>query len=220
MHPLTIVQFVAMAIAAITSATRLLKSTEPFWTLNAKLAQWMPPLLVALPAAANGLLGTHDWIGVIEACCGAVALALPGLHSHSVGAPPATPTARKVLGVAGAVMSFAVAFAATAALVASCLLVGCGLGAAFWPAAVQCLPASAQAVADVEQVLKSGGSAAQVEQALEALAVKYTKSVVLCIVSDFVDQWETPSAQLDPQSAAALQTAKQFLANSGSKVQK
>lgn len=85
MHAITVVQVVAALGAFAQSGTRFFAATKAFWSRSPKLAQWLPPALVFLPALGSRLSSVASWSDLAYATVIALGLAFPGTHSHMVG---------------------------------------------------------------------------------------------------------------------------------------
>lgn len=100
------------------------------------------------------------------------------------------------------------------------LIAGCAwLKGSFWPAVAHCAPSAPDAEKEaIADILLAGGD---VEAGLEAAALKYTKDVVLCLVTELEQTWSQPGGKARESAtyAAAAARARAFLATSGAKVE-
>ncbi len=77
---MTLVDFVAYAVATVLAVSRLLTSTKPYWKLvPAPVAVFLPSLVAMLPVLAGYLGVAHSELDVVNAFVVAGALLLPGL---------------------------------------------------------------------------------------------------------------------------------------------
>lgn len=85
---MNIVQAVAFLITFVAQASRLLDASRPVWS---KLPAWaqvvLPPLVPALVAFAQGLLGVKSWTDLVVIGLACVFAVLPGLPSNRSAAP-------------------------------------------------------------------------------------------------------------------------------------
>lgn len=204
MH-LSVVTFVSIVTAFVLSTTRILSASKWAWAyLPAVLQGILPGLVVALPAAAQGLTGAQSWTDVTVAFLVAGALVVPGIHSHTVAVKPPNGPGSSVAGAVALIIAFGLGALSLSA---------CGLFASkfTWPDAVSCLPTPASLKTQVEAILLAGGDYVA---ALEQLALTDTKSAVLCAVDGYV----SGLGPNDAAHAAARARGKAFLDGTGTKV--
>lgn len=226
-HALNIIQVVAFLGAFVALASRLFVASRPFWSrLPAFYQTFLPALVPALAVFAQGLSGVKSWGDLSVQFMICAAMLLPGLPSNRSAAPmqaskpvtgtpsagdvsvalamatgsikPASPKAPSVPPVAGLMLC-----------VLALSLGGCAwFKGSFWPNVEHCAPSPVALIAQVEQIMKSGGD---YETALEQLALTDGKDIVLCAVAAFVNSIGH-KVGASPDEMAAVARGKAFLA--------
>jgi hypothetical protein len=185
----------SLVAAGALALTRLLTTAKPLWDrLPASLQGLLPVLVLVLPQIAASAAGVHTSLDFINLLVLAIALILPGVHSHTVAlTKPSGPSSALL------VLVFMLSFGAGLA---------CATGSTVaWPKVLSCAePLEQPLVESVAKVLTGDGD---VKTELEALAGQYAPGVIECAVQQLVG--DLASGPTTARASHAAKRGRSFL---------
>jgi hypothetical protein len=171
LDPITLASLIGAACLAL---TRLFTTAKPVWDkLPAPLQGLLPMLVLVLPQLAEQAAGVKTGLDLVNLVVLAIALVLPGYHSHTIAtSKPSGPSSGVLMGALVFCLSFGAGLACSHGLILN------------WPKLGACLdplrPGLVQIVADV---LAGNGDA---EQDLATLGKTEGLEAVECAVKQLV----------------------------------
>ena len=104
-------------------------------------------------------------------------------------------------------------------------LTGCPHAGPFkWPDVAKCGGSVGDLVGTVTQILLNDVGQGQIspggQQKLQQLATQYGADTVLCLVDQLFRDWTAPGASVNPERVAASARAQDFLAKTGTRIER